>query len=80
MHPVSFPYFREGSIVLLLLLQCLLLRWGLVDIGRAVFRALLADAGIEDHRSDVDTADGNGMEKEPGKISGTLTRNHKKEK
>jgi hypothetical protein len=29
-----------------------MLRWGLVDIGPAVFKAVFDTGGVEDHRSD----------------------------
>jgi hypothetical protein len=36
----------------LALFQCLLLRWGLVDIGPAVYKAIFSGATGGDHRSD----------------------------
>jgi hypothetical protein len=37
--------------------QCLLLRWGLVDLGPAVYRALCTKENVEDHRSGTDDDD-----------------------
>jgi acyl-CoA-dependent ceramide synthase len=47
-HENLYPIF----LTVLALFQCLLLRWGIVDIGPAVFKAIFSGATGGDHRSD----------------------------
>jgi len=39
--------------------QCILLRWGLVDIGPAVYKAICTKENVDDHRSGTDDDDDN---------------------
>ena len=52
-HPNLYYIFLG----VLAVFQCLLLRWGLVDIGPAVYKALFTDGNVDDHRSGTDTDD-----------------------
>ena len=52
-HAMVRPVF----LTFLALFQCLLLRWGLWDIGPAVWKAVTSGEDVDDHRSGPDTDD-----------------------